>query len=46
MKHLGETEWMGNFSLPEDEIDVWDAEALAATSEAPTPTGDRSWPAS
>ena len=30
-----------SLELPEDEIDVWDAEALAATHAAPTPTGDR-----
>ena len=30
-----------SLELPEDEIDVWDAEALAATHDAPTPRGDR-----
>lgn len=30
-----------SIELPEDEIDVWDAEALAATHTAPTPRGDR-----
>ena len=29
-----------SLELPEDEIDVWDAEALAATREIPTPEGD------
>lgn len=30
-----------SLELPEDEIDVWDAEALAATHDAPAPRGDR-----
>ena len=30
-----------SLELPEDEIDVWDAEALAATHDTPAPRGDR-----
>ena len=30
-----------SLELPEDEIDVWDAEALAATRDDPAPRGDR-----
>ena len=30
-----------SLELPEDEIDVWDTEALAATHDAPAPGGDR-----
>ena len=30
-----------SLELPEDEIDVWYAEALAATHDAPAPRGDR-----
>ena len=29
-----------SLELPEDEIDVWDAEALSATREVPAPEGD------
>ena len=35
-----------SIELPEDEIDVWDAEALTATRGSSTPKGSRSWPAS
>ena len=30
-----------SLELPEDEIDIWDAEALAATHDTPAPRGDR-----